>query len=480
MSTNNVRIHSKNIENINISNVYNSEKSGVSKPNNEVLSENVEGHAEEHENDDINDLIPSVATKRTSAADFHRLIFKAGYEQFKSKLSLQVVQEINIMAQQLKPTNLAESLDHLACRIINSSQSAESDHVLKLSLSRILFLVGGTTLKVYRQLFHDQSYYNELLKRKPPMEPGLSNAMVSLFNEVVDIAKHGISRTRQHLMEKRLEVLKNDGNETEEMELLDILDFVISNFDYQAKKKKKSELAYYRYAASILDIIFRNQEFGLNDGEICSKSTKDARITNMKVCNDVDDKKPIFGRKIDLILVSMSMEVSCSEWKKYNTSPALVEQQQIKNCRTNSSILHNLKKLPIAEKEKEDMFVLGMEWIGDIGFMVSVREFEKAHLVHHVGDLSLPRSLRTLEDFRQTLDLLYSYKHHYMKMKDIIEIAQRRYTIDQNLARYRLPEEQLESMDEEPKTFFTPVKKQKTSHPLTNRLDEDNEDDLFD
>lgn len=55
--------------------------------------------------------------------------------------------------------------------------------------------------------------------------------------------------------------------------------------------------------------------------------------------------------------------------------------------------------------------------------MVSVREFEKAHLVHHVGDLSLPRSLRTLEDFRQTLDLLYSYKHHYMKMKDIIDCS---------------------------------------------------------
>lgn len=92
----------------------------------------------------------------------------------------------------------------------------------------------------------------------------------------------------------------------------------------------------------------------------------------MKVCNDADDKKPVFGRKIDLILVSMSMEVSCSEWKKYNTSPALVEQQQIKNCRTNSSILHNLKKLPIAEKEKEDMFVLGMEWIGMLTHFISI------------------------------------------------------------------------------------------------------------
>jgi hypothetical protein len=110
----------------------------------------------------------------------------------------------------------------------------------------------------------------------------------------------------------------------------------------------------------------------MNSGEICSKSTKDARITNMKVCNDNDGKKPVIGRKIDLILVSMSLEVSCSEWKKDNTSPALVEQQQIKNCRTNSSILHDLKKLPITEKEKEDMFVLGMEWIGMFTQFISI------------------------------------------------------------------------------------------------------------
>lgn len=178
-------------------------------------------------------------------------------------MSLQVAQELNIMAKKLKPSSLAESLDHLAYRIINTSQSTESDHVLKLSLSRILFLVGGVTLKVYKQLFHDQNYFNELLKRKPTMELGLSTVMVSYFDEVIEKTKYGISRTREHLMEKRLEVLRNGGGETEEMELLDILDFVISNFDYQAKKK--SELTYYRYTASILDIIFRNQEFGLNE-----------------------------------------------------------------------------------------------------------------------------------------------------------------------------------------------------------------------
>ncbi|KAI8644460.1 hypothetical protein BD408DRAFT_430422 [Parasitella parasitica] len=441
--------------------------------NAEDIYANAQCHEEQEQdrvdqNEDIDDdLIPFVATKKASATDFRRLIFRAGFEHFKSDLSLQVVHEINIMEQQLEPSNLGESLDHLAYRIINTNQSGENNLVLKLSLSRILFLVGGATLKVYEQLFHNQDYFNELLKRKPTMELGLSTVMASYFDEVMEKKKLGTTRTREHLMEKRLEVLRNGGGATEEMELLDILDFVISNFDYQAKKK--SELAYYRYAASILDIIFRNQEFGLNDGEICSKSTKNARITNMKVCNDTNDKKPVIGRGIDLMLISMSLEVSCSEWQKADTSPALVEQQQIKNCRTNSSILHDLKKLPIAEKQKEDMFVLGMEWIGDVGFMISVKEVENAHVVHHVGDLSLPRSFAALEDFRNTLDLLYSFKHHYMKMKDVTEIAQHRYTVDQNLARYRSSEQQ-PSTDDEPKTFFTPVKKQKTSHPFTTHL----------
>lgn len=100
----------------------------------------------------------------------------------------------------------------------------------------------------------------------------------------------------------------------------------------------------------------------------------------MKLCNDTDEKKSVIGRKIDFMLVSMSIELPCSEWKKamYITRQgyrvvcrqykkamwfakllwitkknwflpsvaAFVEQQQVKNCRTNSAIfLHGLKKI---------------------------------------------------------------------------------------------------------------------------------------
>lgn len=41
------------------------------------------------------------------------------------------------------------------------------------------------------------------------------------------MARHGISKTRECLMEKRLEVFQNGGNDTENMGLLDMLDFVV-------------------------------------------------------------------------------------------------------------------------------------------------------------------------------------------------------------------------------------------------------------
>ncbi|RCI05464.1 hypothetical protein CU098_013519, partial [Rhizopus stolonifer] len=85
--------------------------------------------------------------------------------------------------------------------------------------------------------------------------------------------------------------------------------------------------------------------------------------------------------------------------------------------------------------------------VRDMDFMISVKEVKNAYVVHHVGDLSLPRSLAALEDFKSTLELLYSYKHHYMKIKNVIKVAQHR-------------------------------KAQKISHSLT--FFEEDEDDLLD
>lgn len=88
---------------------------------------------------------------------------------------------------------------------------------------------------------------------------------------------------------------------------------------------------------------------------------------NRQLCNDNDKKKALCGRKIDLLVSSMSINLSSSEWKKATAINSLVQAQQIKNSRTNSAILHNLAKLPISGNDKNKLFTLGMDWIGKYG-----------------------------------------------------------------------------------------------------------------
>ncbi|GAA5803197.1 hypothetical protein HPULCUR_008673 [Helicostylum pulchrum] len=88
------------------------------------------------------------------------------------------------------------------------------------------------------------------------------------------------------------------------------------------------------------------------------------RNENKLLCDDNDDKKRVLGRKIGLLLNATSQDKSSSEWKKDGVSAGLVEQQQIKNVRTNSAILRHLYKLPIDEERKPNVYVLAMDWIG--------------------------------------------------------------------------------------------------------------------
>lgn len=102
----------------------------------------------------------------------------------------------------------------------------------------------------------------------------------------------------------------------------------------------------------------------LFSGKACCSATNVARNTNMKLCDDADMKKPLYGRKIDLLVNSLSIDISSSEWKRSGVSTAAGKQQQVKNCRTNSAILHNLLQIPIKDLDRPNIFVVGMDWIG--------------------------------------------------------------------------------------------------------------------
>jgi hypothetical protein len=100
-------------------------------------------------------------------------------------------------------------------------------------------------------------------------------------------------------------------------------------------------------------------------GEHSSEATKDARNVNMRAVDDDDDeKKDLIGRKIDLIIKGSDIEISSSEWKKPTTTAKIIEQQRIKNIRTNSAMLHKLSKLV----GHDNLFLLGMDWVGKLHF----------------------------------------------------------------------------------------------------------------
>lgn len=84
----------------------------------------------------------------------------------------------------------------------------------------------------------------------------------------------------------------------------------------------------------------------------------------MRAADDDDEKNDLIGRKTDLIIKGSGVEMSSSEWKKPATTARTIEQQRIKNIRTNSAMLHNFTKLV----PHDDLFLLGMDWVGKLHF----------------------------------------------------------------------------------------------------------------
>ncbi|CAO3655487.1 unnamed protein product [Mucor hiemalis] len=113
-------------------------------------------------------------------------------------------------------------------------------------------------------------------------------------------------------------------------------------------------------------------------------------------------KRDLIGRKIDLIIKGSEVEVSSSEWKKSNSTTNLIQQQRIKNIRTNSAMLTKISELAGVE----NLFLLGMDWVGYVGSMICLSEVCDIHCAHIIGDLVLPFNVNVLDMFKKTLNLL--------------------------------------------------------------------------
>ncbi|KAI7847182.1 hypothetical protein BDC45DRAFT_24964 [Circinella umbellata] len=310
----------------------------------------------------------------------------------------------------------------------------------------------------------------------PKLPTGITTEMANIFDLIAAKAKNGKLEARKFICNKKLEVFNSGINDNEVMQMLDIVDAIIASLPDLNEQSppypgNSSELTHYRYVATLLDIMFRDTKFEKKDGETSSKATKIARQYNMDLCEDNDSKQVMIGRRIDLLFSTLGVELSSSEWKKASVSDNLGKQQQNKNARTNKAILRTLERMPIDEDLRDEMVVYGMDWIGNMGYVIAVKQVDSAYLVYFMGDLILPQTLGNFCDFKDTLNLLFSFKHHHQKLAVIVEPAYHRHKAQSTLRKYRTT--LMEKRSPSPDTFFTPVKKQRKTKTVVITDDDD-------
>lgn len=92
--------------------------------------------------DEFEDLFPETTIAvPVSDEGFRVSLFKAGYSLLKNQFSLMEAQKLNQIIADRTPISLADHLDHMSHALIGKGLTAETELTLKLSLSRILYLV---------------------------------------------------------------------------------------------------------------------------------------------------------------------------------------------------------------------------------------------------------------------------------------------------------------------------------------------------
>ncbi|KAI9244746.1 hypothetical protein EDC94DRAFT_665518 [Helicostylum pulchrum] len=314
-------------------------------------------------------------------AGFRSLVFKARYDFFKyGAVPMKTARALNLKVSKHQPKTLAEALDVLSYELLSKEKNTAQTLALNEGDGPRITYVDNTLG------INEQRYRYKAGRR--------------IFIAVPD-RNDGVDELRASVCKRKADLLVVKEHDKELVKMLDILDYLIMNFG--PVSSKENEVTCYRKAAYIMDILFRNTPLDLVDGEHSSDATKDARNTNKKAEDDDDDKKDLIGRKIDLIIKGSEVEVSSSERKKSKTTINVIQQQRIKSIRTNSAMLHKLSELA----GHENLFLLGMDWVGYVGSMICLSQVSDVHCAHIIGDLVLPLNINVLDMFKYTKLVMY-------------------------------------------------------------------------
>lgn len=103
--------------------------------------------------------------------------------------------------------------------------------------------------------------------------------------------------------------------------------------------------------------------------------------------------------------------------------------------------------------------------------MIGVKQVDTAYIVYHLGDLILPQTLLNFTDFKDTLNLLFAFKHHHQHLEEIVEPAYHRQKAQATLHAYRSSSNPKRSPS--PDTLFTPVKRHRRTKAIIITEEED-------
>lgn len=103
--------------------------------------------------------------------------------------------------------------------------------------------------------------------------------------------------------------------------------------------------------------------------------------------------------------------------------------------------------------------------------MYAIETFDDTFSIHYAGDLVIPESLATLSYLKETLDLLFSFKHHHENLAKTIQPAVEKSKVSDQLRKLRPAITNHMKRELGPVVFFTPTTKhQKKKRTLKNLL----------
>ncbi|SAM07081.1 hypothetical protein [Absidia glauca] len=292
-----------------------------------------------------------------------------------------------------------------------------------------------------------------------PQDNNYIGRIVSYLSKLYKLK--GITGTRKWILKEKMAAIeaKVDIKESTLMIILDILDHILNMVEYSTWTNDETEAEYLDYWKPIFRTLFRGSpEIHLRTGEMACRATKyDRQINELEHGNT---RKSVAGRKIDLLVQSVdgdnTFELTSVEFKPMGVSDAIQIVQQNKNLRINKSILSRL----IKHVDDPSIGVIGMDVIGLVACMYSVKMYEDVVVAVKLVDIVLPSDMLELDEIMAEgalFPVLLKFKKHIIDLsrKAMLSTRSRKRKRQTSKTTRETTPPYMNNIDVPP-TFFTP------------------------